>query len=113
MPPDERERETIPTTPTETLTPEHAEEKRTRTLTRAAGALYLITFLASIPALLLIGPVLDDADYLIGPGADTRVLWGCLLDVVTALACVGTAVALFPVGRRADEVLALGFVAAV
>ena len=77
---------------------------------RAAGILYLITFAASIPALLLLGPVLNDADYISGAGSDTRVLWGCLLDVVNAVACVGTAVALFPVVRRRNESLALGFV---
>jgi hypothetical protein len=35
---------------------------------------------------------------------------GCLLDIVNAVACVGTAVALFPVVRRQNEGLALGFV---
>lgn len=67
---------------------------------RVAGACYLLTFLASIPALYLIGPVLDRTDYVLGAGADTRVLAGCFLDLVNAAACVGTAVALFPVVRR-------------
>jgi hypothetical protein len=76
-----------------------------------AGALYLITFIASIPAVFLfLGPVLDNPDYIVGAGADTRVLWGCVLDVVTALAGIGTAVALFPVVKRQNEALALGFV---
>ena len=35
---------------------------------------------------------------------------GCFLDVVNALACIGTAVALFPVVKRQNEALALGFV---
>ena len=52
---------------------------------RAAGIFYLLTFASSIPALILIGPVLHDAAYITGPGQDTRVLWGCLLDVVNAL----------------------------
>jgi len=82
----------------------------TRKLVLAAGIFYLITFLASIPAVILLGPVLDDPDYMISAGADTRILWGCLLDVVTALACIGTAVALFPVVKRQNEALALGFV---
>jgi Domain of unknown function (DUF4386) len=82
-----------------------------RTATLAAGVLYLITFV-SIPALLLIWPVLNDPNYIVGAGSDTRVLLGCLLDVVTALACIGTAVALFPVLRRQNEMLALGFVTA-
>lgn len=75
-----------------------------------AGALYVITFAASIPALLLLSPVLSDPNYIVGPGADTQVLWACFLDVVNALACIGTAVALFPVVKRQSEALALGFV---
>jgi hypothetical protein len=75
-----------------------------------AGILYLVTFVSSIPAVLLLDPVLHDARYVVGPGADGRVVLGCLLDIVNAAACVGTAVALFPVVRRQNEGLALGFV---
>ncbi|MEP6816009.1 MAG: DUF4386 domain-containing protein [Marmoricola sp.] len=67
-------------------------------------------FAASIPALLLLSPGLDNPDYILGAGSDTRVLWGCFLDVVTALAGIGSAVALFPVVKRQHEALALGFV---
>ncbi len=74
------------------------------------GALYLITFTASIPALFVLDPVLSDPNYIVGSGADTRVLFGGLLDIVNALACIGTAVVLFPVVKRQDETLALGFV---
>ncbi|HET6968593.1 MAG TPA: DUF4386 domain-containing protein [Ornithinibacter sp.] len=77
-----------------------------------AGVLYLVTFLASIPALLLIAPVLDDPAYVLGDGTDTRVLLGALLDLVNAAACVGTAVALYPVIRRHGEARSLGFVTA-
>ncbi|MFC5175244.1 DUF4386 domain-containing protein [Nocardioides taihuensis] len=78
---------------------------------RVAGLLYLITFAASIPALPLIAPLLDDpAAYVLGPGHDTQVLAGCLLDVVNALTAIGTAVAVFPVVRRVNQSLALGFV---
>jgi hypothetical protein len=41
-----------------------------------AGALYLITFAASIAALPLLAPVLNDPNYIAGSGADTRVLLG-------------------------------------
>ncbi len=76
-----------------------------------AGVFYLITFAASIPALILIGPVLHDPGYVNSAGADPRVAAGCLLDLVNAIAAVGTAVTLFPVVRRQNEGLALGFVA--
>ncbi|MFL6128464.1 MAG: DUF4386 domain-containing protein [Mycobacteriales bacterium] len=71
---------------------------------------YLVTFAASIPAVFLLDPVLNNADYITSSGADTRVLWGCFLDLVNAVACIGTAVALFPVVRRQNEAVALGFV---
>jgi hypothetical protein len=82
----------------------------TRRTALVAGLFYLITFAASIPAVFLLGPVLNNADYIVSSGADTRVLWGCVLDLVNALACIGTAVALFAVLRRQNEAVALGFV---
>ncbi len=76
-----------------------------------AGGFYLLTYI-SIPALLLIHPVLSNTNYIVGSGADTRVLLGCAFDLITALAGIGTAVALFPVVRRQNEAAALGFVTA-
>jgi hypothetical protein len=76
-----------------------------------AGGLYVITFAASIPAaLVLLRPVLDNPDFILGSGSATGVLWGVFLDVINALACVGTAVLLFPVVKRQSEAAALGFV---
>ena len=43
-------------------------------------------------------------------GADTQIGIACLLDTVNAIACIATAVAVFPVVRRQNESLALGFV---
>ena len=76
-----------------------------------AGALYLLTFVASIPARILISPMLDNPDYIVSSGSDTPVLWGNVLDVITALAGIGTAIVLFRVVKRQNEALALGFVA--
>jgi hypothetical protein len=76
-----------------------------RRLALAAGILYLVTFATSIPALALKTPFLDGtADASMLPLAAT-------LEIVLALACVGTAVTLFPIVRRTHEPLALGFVA--
>ena len=76
-----------------------------------AGALYLLTFASSIPAAaFFLLPVLNNADYIVSSGADARVIMGCLLDVINALACIGTALVLFPVVKRQSETLALGFV---
>jgi hypothetical protein len=76
----------------------------------AAGILYLITFV-SIPTLFLYNPVRDNADFVLGVGSDTAVLWGALSEVVVALAGVGTAVVLFRVAKRQSETAALGFLA--
>lgn len=75
-----------------------------------AGALYLITFISAIPAVFLLDPVLNDPNYIVSAGADTQVLGGAFLDLVNALACIGTAVALFSVVKRQHEGFALGFV---
>ena len=77
----------------------------------AAGALYLITFVTSIPARVLFGPVRNDPNYILGSGAaDTQVLFAGLLDVLLAFSCIGTAVALYPVVKRQNQGIALGFV---
>lgn len=75
------------------------------------GALYLLTFASSIPAVAVLAPVLSDPAYVLGPGADTRVVVGSILDIVNTLACIGTAVVLYPVIQRYSPRLALGFVA--
>ena len=75
-----------------------------------AGVFYLITFI-SIPSLALYGPVKTHRDYIISSGADTGVLWGGFLEVIVALAGIGTAVTLYPVVKRQNEGIALGFVA--
>ncbi len=100
---------TVTTTRTPAAAPIPADW--TRGHARAAGIFYLITFAASIPAAFyFLTPVLTDSAYVTGAGADTRVIIGCLLDVVNALACIGTAVAVYPVLRRRNESVALGFV---
>lgn len=81
-----------------------------RRVALVAGVLYLITFVSSIPAVFLLAPVLSDPHYILGSGGDTRVLAGCFLDLINAVACIGTAVTLFPVVKRQNEGVALGFV---
>lgn len=82
----------------------------TRRSALVAGVLYLVTFLSSIPAYLLLTPMLDDPSWMIGAGSDTGVRLGLTLDMVNAMACIGTAVALYTVLRRVHEGLILGFV---
>ncbi len=84
----------------------------TRKIALVAGVLFVITFITSIPALVLYGPVLDGPDYVVGAGADTRVSLGAFLEVILAFACIGTAVVLYPIVKRVNEIFALGYVAA-
>lgn len=75
------------------------------------GLLYLLTFAASFPQLGLFADLIDDpTGYITSAGADTTVQLGAWLEIVTALACVGTAVALYPVTRRVSRTAAIGFV---
>jgi hypothetical protein len=99
------------TTTAPTTTARRAPADWTRKYAFATGLFYLITFAASIPAAFyFLTPILDDPNYIIGAGDDTRVVIGCLLDAVNALAGIGSAVAFYPVARRLHESLALGFV---
>jgi hypothetical protein len=81
-----------------------------RKVSLAAGVLYLLTFV-SIPTGWLYNSV-RDVNYVLGPGPDTAVITGGILEIIVALACIGTAVALFPVVKRQNEGFALGFVGA-
>jgi hypothetical protein len=76
------------------------------------GVLFIVTFITSIPALGLYGPVLNDSHYVLGAGADTRIFVGAFLEVLLIVSGIGTAVAIFPVIKRQNEGLALGYVAA-
>jgi hypothetical protein len=77
------------------------------------GVLYLITFVTSIPALLLYETVLrHPVSYIAGGGHDTQVLLAALLELLLIIANIGTAVVIFPIVRRQNEELALGYVTA-
>jgi hypothetical protein len=82
-----------------------------RTTTVTAGALYLVTHVTSVAALVLYGPVLGHPDYVTGPGHDNQILVAGLLEVIVALAVAGTAIALYPTVRRRSPGGALGYAA--
>ena len=80
----------------------------TRRIALIAGVLYLLTFV-SIPTLALYGSI-HDPNYVVGPGPDTAVIIGGILEIIVALAGIGTAVALYPVLKKQNEGVALGLV---
>jgi hypothetical protein len=83
-------------------------------IARVTGVLFLITFITSIPAaLILYVPVLDNPNYIAGGGgADNGVFLGASLELLLIIANIGTAVVLWPVLKRVNEIAALGFVTA-
>jgi hypothetical protein len=87
-----------------------ADDQRTG---RIFGWLFIITFLTSIPAALLYGPVLKDpAGYIAGGGKDTQIYLAAFLELLLVISNVGTAVVLYPIARRRHETLAIGYVTA-
>lgn len=76
-----------------------------------AALLYLVTHVTAVAGLALYGDVLDDPDFVLGSGSTGPVLLGGFLEVLLALAVVGTAVTLYPVVRRQSGGGALGYVA--
>ncbi len=77
----------------------------------AAGLFYIGTFVFSIPALGLYDGVVNNPNFVLGAGGDQGVLWGALIEILTALTGIGTAVALYPVIKRHGPGRAVGFVA--
>ena len=77
----------------------------------AAGILYLVTFISSIPAALLLGDTLSNPAYVLGAGADGQIRLAAIFDIINGLTAIGTAIALYSVVRRQHEGLAIGFVA--
>jgi len=82
-----------------------------RKTARLVGWLFLGTFLFSIPGYLLYGPLLDHPKYILGAGHDTQITVGALLEILTAICNIGTAIALYPVAKRYAPRAALGYVA--
>lgn len=80
-----------------------------RKISLAAGLLYLLTFV-SIPTLTLYQQV-KGSGYLLGSSSNNNAVIGAMLEVVVALAGIGTAVVLYPVLRKHGHRLAIGLLA--
>lgn len=84
-----------------------------RMIALVTGILFVTTYITSIPPVLfLYVPVLNDPRSIVGAGVDTGVLWGAFLELLLIVANIGTAVVLFPLLKRVNEIFALGFVTA-
>ncbi|HEX5620030.1 MAG TPA: DUF4386 domain-containing protein [Solirubrobacteraceae bacterium] len=78
---------------------------------RIFGVLFALTFVTSIAAVVLYDPILNDADFILAVGSDTRIQLGALCEILLAITNIGTAVVLFPIARQQSESVALGYVA--
>ena len=80
---------------------------------RVFGVLYLVTYVTSIPALLLYEPALrHPVAFIAGEGNVNKIYLGALLELLLIFANIGTAVVIFPIVRRQFEELSLGYVTA-
>lgn len=75
-----------------------------------AGILYLLTFI-SIPTLSLYHEI-HQADFILSSAPSRDVVLGGILELLMAIACIGTAIVFYPVLKKQNETMALGFVAA-
>ena len=86
--------------------------RKTATL---SGWLWIITFVASIPAFfILYAPVRDDPSLITGGGVSptSKVALGVLLEIIVIVANIGTATVFFPILKRQNEAGALSYVTA-
>jgi Domain of unknown function (DUF4386) len=84
----------------------------TQKIARVTGVLFVLTFITSIAAVLLYRPLLNDSHYILGSGQDTRIFLGALLEFLLVIANIGTAVVLYPIVKRQNQGVALGYVTA-
>ena len=84
----------------------------TRRTAIVAGIFYLLTEVTAIGGMLLYGSILGAPEFIVSASVDdTGVLAGAFLEVLLAIAVVGSAVTLYPLLRRVNEGMALGYVA--
>jgi hypothetical protein len=81
-----------------------------RKISLTAGLLYLLTFV-SIPTLAMYSTV-KGANFLVNGSSSTSAVVSGMLEIIVALAGIGTAVVLFPILKKQNESAALGLVAA-
>jgi len=75
------------------------------------GVLFITATVSAVVSGFLVGPILDGPDYLISVSAnENQVLIAVLFELILAVSVIGIAVFLFPIFRKQNEALALGYV---
>jgi hypothetical protein len=82
-----------------------------RSRAKVLGTLFIVAAAASVIGLVLYGPILNNSDYLLeGPTSANQIVGGALAELVLAAAAVGTSITFYPLLRRRNETVALGYV---
>ncbi|MGI9612006.1 MAG: DUF4386 domain-containing protein [Acidimicrobiales bacterium] len=84
-----------------------------KTTAKIVGLLFIAATAAAALSQVVLGSPLDDADYLTNLAADeATVRIGAVLDLVTAAAVVAIPVMLYPILKRHDDTVAVGYLIA-
>jgi hypothetical protein len=83
----------------------------TRRIALVAGVFFIFTEVTALLGRVLYNAVLDHPNYILtGSGGDPRVFLGAFFEVILVIAVIGTAVTLYPIVKRQNEGIALGYV---
>jgi hypothetical protein len=83
---------------------------KNRNIAVLVGVLFLIAAIASIAGLLLYGPVVNNAEYILSGSHNSRISWGAVMEIITAFAIIGTSITLYPILKNYNDSLALATV---
>jgi hypothetical protein len=75
------------------------------------GVLFIAAAVFSILGLVSYSPVLNNPEYLTeGPTSENQIMLGAVFEMITAITVAGTAIAFFPILRKRNETIGLGYV---
>jgi hypothetical protein len=78
---------------------------------RIVGALFLIAMVASLAGGIWLESIITAPDYLVSISEnETQVITGVMLELINGLAVLGIGVLMFPIFKKFNEALALGYV---
>ena len=89
------------------------EMNSTKKTARIVGVLFITAMVAGMLRFVLLDPILDAPDYLINVSAnENEVIIGALSFFILAVALAGIAIVMYPIFKKQNEALALGYVGA-
>ena len=95
------------------MTVNNERTNSTRRIAITVGILFIIATVAGVLSVAFLGAVLADPDYLVNFAANEgQVIAGAILDLVGAGAFVGLAIVIFPVLKKHNESIAIGYIVA-